>query len=494
MTGLMKKVLFALGVGAVASCAGEAALEATEWEPGLGTLAPVGNCEVSGGTVSLTLKDGDSALVSASADKKYLVVNKANCGPTGVLLTKVTKLNISVADGEPRQKGVRVLIDQATGALVKGTAYVAEKVAKGKPTVAAIPPTAGTNIVLRGIPRDEVWLHTTTKADSVSWVQTGDVPGTGALSTDKLTTLSDRRQRDVGVTSAGNISVFSLVGDDTVDMSAATVPVNLYGGDGADTLTGGIVGDQLFGGDGTDTLSGGPGDDALFGDAGDDVLDGGAGCDTFDGGLGTDFNYDSESSAKSEGVEADFSVGRPSCEPIVCEAEAQPGDMSGIGDGGAGIPGTAGALTTKVFAGVSVDFSYIPAGSFQMGSKPCQGMADSGASNAHRVTLTQPFLLARTEVTQELWAAVMGTNPSYFQGVNYFGWVWWSGPYEDIDQRPVEQVSWDDAQSFLGALNYGEGAAPGTYRLPTEAEWEYAARAGTTMLSYGAYGSVAWTA
>ncbi|MFM2152277.1 MAG: hypothetical protein RL199_712 [Pseudomonadota bacterium] len=94
----------------------------------------------------------------------------------------------------------------------------------------------------------------------------------------------------------------------------------------------------------------------------------------------------------------------------------------------------------------------------------------------HDVTLTKPFLMARTEVTQELWQAVMSTNPSAFTGDN---------------KRPVEQVSWNDTQQFMTALNTAEGVT-GEYRLPTEAEWEYAARAGDANPRYGTLDAIAW--
>jgi formylglycine-generating enzyme required for sulfatase activity len=116
------------------------------------------------------------------------------------------------------------------------------------------------------------------------------------------------------------------------------------------------------------------------------------------------------------------------------------------------------------------DFTFIPAGAFQMGS------ATSVAEPLHQVTLTRAFLIQRTEVTQSQWQRVMGNNPSSFQlcGVDC----------------PVEQVSWNEIQVFIGRLN---DASPGiTYRLPTEAEWEYAARAGTTGSLYGHVDSIAW--
>jgi formylglycine-generating enzyme required for sulfatase activity len=80
----------------------------------------------------------------------------------------------------------------------------------------------------------------------------------------------------------------------------------------------------------------------------------------------------------------------------------------------------------------------------------------------HTVTLSQPFYLGKSEVTQAQWQAVMGTTPSRFSKCRR--------------RCPVEFVSWADAQAFITALNRREGIR--AYRLPTEAEWEYAARAG----------------
>ena len=93
---------------------------------------------------------------------------------------------------------------------------------------------------------------------------------------------------------------------------------------------------------------------------------------------------------------------------------------------------------------------------------------------AHRVRITKGFEIARHEVTQRVWEAVMGTNPSTFKD----------------PERPVEQVSWDDVQEFLAVLN---GRRDGYhYRLPTEAEWEYAARAGTSGPYHGELDAIAW--
>ena len=112
-----------------------------------------------------------------------------------------------------------------------------------------------------------------------------------------------------------------------------------------------------------------------------------------------------------------------------------------------------------------MEFVRLPAGAFRMG-------ADDGRSNeqpTHCVQLSRPFYLGIYAVTQGEWQRIMGTNPSRFEG--------------DL-QRPVERVSWDDAQKFLQKLNAQERGT--AYRLPTEAEWEYAARAGsTTAYSFG---------
>ena len=114
-------------------------------------------------------------------------------------------------------------------------------------------------------------------------------------------------------------------------------------------------------------------------------------------------------------------------------------------------------------------FAQIPAGNFQMGDAVGDGFVDE--LPVHTVNITHAFYIQRTEVTQSQWREVMGTDPSEFD---------WCG-----DVCPVEKVSWDDVQVFLSALNAMD---PGkNYRLPTEAEWEYACRAGTTG-DYGGNG------
>ncbi len=109
--------------------------------------------------------------------------------------------------------------------------------------------------------------------------------------------------------------------------------------------------------------------------------------------------------------------------------------------------------------GALMEMVRIPPGTFQMGSS--QGY--SNERPVHKVTISQGFYLGKYEVTQAQWEAVMGNNPSYFKGCG---------------DCPVEQVSWNDMQAFIRKLNEKEGEE--RYRLPSEAEWEYAARAGTT--------------
>jgi formylglycine-generating enzyme required for sulfatase activity len=109
---------------------------------------------------------------------------------------------------------------------------------------------------------------------------------------------------------------------------------------------------------------------------------------------------------------------------------------------------------------LNMKFAWCPAGTFLMGSPPNEPERSDNESR-HRVTLTKGFWMGFTPVTQAEWQAVMGGNPNQFKG----------------DNLPVEQVSWDDCQQFCTKL--GERAGK-RFRVPTEAEWEYACRAGTT--------------
>jgi len=116
---------------------------------------------------------------------------------------------------------------------------------------------------------------------------------------------------------------------------------------------------------------------------------------------------------------------------------------------------------------IGMKFVMIPAGTFMMGSPSNEPRRDID-ERQHRVTISKPFYIQTTEVTQGQWREIMGNNPSRFKNCG--------------DDCPVEKVSWNDCQEFIRKLNRQEGI--NKYRLPTEAEWEYACRAGTDTPFY----------
>ena len=127
----------------------------------------------------------------------------------------------------------------------------------------------------------------------------------------------------------------------------------------------------------------------------------------------------------------------------------------------------------KIVSDQLIDMVFVKGGSFEMG----KGKGFFSSNRKHSVTLDN-FYIGKYEVTQKQWKAIMGNNPSYFKG----------------DDLPVENVSWHDVQEFLKKLNQRTGKQ---YRLPTEAEWEYAARGGNKSEGYKYSGSdnpdqVAW--
>jgi formylglycine-generating enzyme required for sulfatase activity len=141
-------------------------------------------------------------------------------------------------------------------------------------------------------------------------------------------------------------------------------------------------------------------------------------------------------------------------------------------------PNTNIALPPSFTNSIGMGFVRIPAGTFMMGSPDADTEARDNEKPTHRVTISQPFYLGKYPVTQAQWEAVMGTNPSQFKG---------------NPNRPVESVSWDDVQAFMRKLNEREGG--GDYRLPTEAQWEYACRAGTQTARYDSdLDAIAWYA
>ena len=139
---------------------------------------------------------------------------------------------------------------------------------------------------------------------------------------------------------------------------------------------------------------------------------------------------------------------------------------------------SAAAIETITVNGVSFNMVRVDGGMFTMGATSEQDSdAESDEKPAHQVTLST-YSIGETEVTQELWEAVMGKNPSSYKGTKH----------------PVENVSWNDCQDFIRNLNENTGRQ---FRLPTEAEWEYAARGGSKSRGYKYSGSnniddVAW--
>ena len=135
-------------------------------------------------------------------------------------------------------------------------------------------------------------------------------------------------------------------------------------------------------------------------------------------------------------------------------------------------------ISIPVKDGISIDMVRVEAGTFTMGATPEMKEPDDDEKPTHQVTLANDYYIGKYEVTQALGQAVRGNNPSYSKGNNL----------------PVERVSWDDCQEFISKLNRITGKK---FRLPTEAEWEYAARGGNKSRGYQYSGSsnlsdVAW--
>lgn len=138
-------------------------------------------------------------------------------------------------------------------------------------------------------------------------------------------------------------------------------------------------------------------------------------------------------------------------------------------------PGESASLAAvNLPTGINLELVYVPGGRFTMGSPASEAGRADDEGPQHQVTVPG-FYMGKFEVTQAQWRAVMGNNPSYFKG----------------DNLPVEQVSWNDAQEFCKKLSQLTGK---TFRLPSEAEWEYAARAGTTGAYAGNLDAMAWYA
>jgi formylglycine-generating enzyme required for sulfatase activity len=151
----------------------------------------------------------------------------------------------------------------------------------------------------------------------------------------------------------------------------------------------------------------------------------------------------------------------------------------GFGGSSAAVAAEKEVLTVDLGGGVTMEMVLISAGEFMMGSPDDGKNRFTNEGPQHKVKITKPFYMGKYEVTQAQWQRVMGNNPS---------------PVKGSDKLPVETVSWDDCQDFLKKVN---AMGPGVFRLPTEAEWEYACRAGTTTRFYsgdddGGLDAIAW--
>jgi formylglycine-generating enzyme required for sulfatase activity len=138
------------------------------------------------------------------------------------------------------------------------------------------------------------------------------------------------------------------------------------------------------------------------------------------------------------------------------------------------LPGPKPQLTVDLGGGVTMELILIPAGTFDMGSVK----GEANEKPVHKVTLKKPFYIGKYEVSEDQWQAVMGTNPSYFKD----------------PKKPVKRVSWHACRDFVAKLSEKTGRK---FSLPSEAEWEYACRAGsTTEFCYGdgeaGLGEYAW--
>ena len=153
-------------------------------------------------------------------------------------------------------------------------------------------------------------------------------------------------------------------------------------------------------------------------------------------------------------------------------------NTSGYSSSSSSMASGSNAISIPVKDGISIDMVKVEAGTFMMGATSEMKDPYSDKKPVHQVTLTNDYYMGKYEVTQALWQAVMGSNPSNFKG----------------DNLTVETVNWNDCQEFISKLNSLTGRK---FRLPTEAEWEYAARGGKKSRSYQYSGSsnisdVAW--
>ena len=172
----------------------------------------------------------------------------------------------------------------------------------------------------------------------------------------------------------------------------------------------------------------------------------------------TEIGADSGDRTEAEDGPGVSEAGRPVGDAAIAETRQDKGPEAGEGPA---------AISVDVGGGVKMDFVRIPAGQFFMGSPPDEPGREVDEGVMHRVWINKPFYIGKFEVTQGQYEAVMGQKPSHFDG----------------GDLPVESVSWYDAVGFCEGLGRKDGRR---YRLPTEAEWEYACRAGSSLtFSFG---------
>ena len=183
--------------------------------------------------------------------------------------------------------------------------------------------------------------------------------------------------------------------------------------------------------------------------------------------------------ASSTAEKPHTSVGQSSTQnQITSVSTPASSNNSGYSSGSSYPTSTSNTISIPVKDGISIEMVKVEAGTFMMGATSEMENPDDSEKPVHQVTLTNDYYMSKYEVTQALWKAVMGNNPSDFMGDNF----------------PVENVSWNDCQEFISKLN---SLTDRKFRLPTEAEWEYAARGGKKSRGYQYSGSrnisnVAW--